>query len=177
MRRAQRVLKLPSATTRLPMPASVQVGVVERYNDPDWLEGLLTRVRLMLGLDAATPFTVVSKRLPACQQVPWGGEVRRGQADWVVSTCSWPLPVLPTRVQIRASTKDRPRPLYYSTALNLGLHKARGQPCLVDYLLPDGTPLPARRWMRRLLLLPPPATTAAAVHRVCRILAGASPSL
>ncbi|EFN52896.1 hypothetical protein CHLNCDRAFT_138439 [Chlorella variabilis] len=113
-----------------------QVGVVERYNDPDWLEGLLTRVRLMLGLDAATPFTV-----------------------------------------IRASTKDRPRPLYYSTALNLGLHKARGQPCLVDYLLPDGTPLPARRWMRRLLLLPPPATTAAAVHRVCRILADLRESL
>lgn len=39
--------------------------------------------------------------------------------------------------QIRASTRDRPRPLYYCTALNLGLHKARGQPCLLDYLLPQ----------------------------------------
>ena len=75
-------------------------------------------------------------------------------------------------LQIRASSADRPRPLYYSTALNLGLHRARGQPCLLDYLLPPASPLPARRWLRRLLLLPPPPATAAAVHRACRILSG-----
>ncbi|PRW39283.1 mitochondrial-targeted muts 1 [Chlorella sorokiniana] len=113
-----------------------QVGVVERYSDPDWLEGLLTRVRSMLGLDASTHFNV-----------------------------------------IRASTRDRPRPLYYCTALNLGLHKARGQPCLLDYLLPQGSQLPLRRWMRRLLLLPPGPATAVALHRVCEILAGLSESL
>ena len=50
---------------------------------------------------------------------------------YALSQRSWP------RLQIRASTRDRPRPLYYCTALNLGLHKARGQPCLLDYLLPQ----------------------------------------
>ncbi|PSC67590.1 mitochondrial-targeted muts 1, partial [Micractinium conductrix] len=108
-----------------------QVGVVERYSDPDPLEGLLTRIRSMLGLSASEHFTV-----------------------------------------IRASARDRPRPLYHSTALNLGLHKARGQPCLLDYLLPPASPLPARRWLRRLLLLPPPPATAVAIHRACAILAG-----
>ena len=73
-------------------------------------------------------------------------------------------------IQIRASSADRPRPLYYSTALNLGLHKARGQPCLLDSLLPPASPLPARRWLRRLLLLPPPPATAVAVHRACAVL-------
>lgn len=135
-----------------------------------------------------------------------------------------PCQCSPPHLQIRASTRDRPRPLYYCTALNLGLHKARGQPCLLDYLLPQvrrlvynigtceglcvrygcarttskqepayrklsayvkplppptptplllqGSPLPLRRWMRRLLLLPPGPATAAALHRVCEILAG-----
>ncbi|PSC73121.1 DNA mismatch repair mitochondrial isoform X1, partial [Micractinium conductrix] len=99
------------------------------HEDP--LEGLLTRIRSMLGLSASEHFTV-----------------------------------------IRASARDRPRPLYHSTALNLGLHKARGQPCLLDYLLPPASPLPARRWLRRLLLLPPPPATAVAIHRACAILAG-----
>ena len=85
-------------------------------------------------------------------------------------------PYLP-RAQIRASARDRPRPLYHSTALNLGLHKARGQPCLLDYLLPPASPLPARRWLRRLLLLPPPPATAVAIHRACAILAGESGQL
>ena len=57
-------------------------------------------------------------------------------------------------LQIRASSADRPRPLYYSTALNLGLHRARGQPCLLDYLLPPASPLPARRWLRRRYTVP-----------------------
>ncbi|KAL4438720.1 hypothetical protein ABPG77_006324 [Micractinium sp. CCAP 211/92] len=109
-----------------------QVGIVERYSDPDWLEGLLTRVRLMMNLPASEPFTI-----------------------------------------IRSSTRDRPRPLYYSTALNLGLHRARGQPCLLDYMLPSNTSpqLPARRWLRRLLLLPPPPATAVAIRCVCATLA------
>ncbi|KAL4440153.1 hypothetical protein ABPG75_003154 [Micractinium tetrahymenae] len=115
-----------------------QVGIVERYSDPDWLEGLLTRIRLMMNLPASEPFTV-----------------------------------------IRSSTRDRPRPLYYSTALNLGLHRARGQPCLLDYMLPSNTSpqLPARRWLRRLLLLPPPPAMAVAIRRICAILAGLEDSL
>lgn len=39
---------------------AVQIGAVERYSDPDWLQGLLTRVRVMLGLSADTHFTIVS---------------------------------------------------------------------------------------------------------------------
>lgn len=75
-------------------------------------------------------------------------------------------------MQIRASTRDRPRPLYFCTALNLGLHKARGQPCILDYMLPPASPLPVRNWIRRLLLLPPPPATAASVHRICSTLEG-----
>ncbi|KAI3431602.1 hypothetical protein D9Q98_004652 [Chlorella vulgaris] len=113
-----------------------QIGAVERYSDPDWLQGLLTRVRVMLGLSADTHFTI-----------------------------------------IRASTRDRPRPLYFCTALNLGLHKARGQPCILDYMLPPASPLPVRNWIRRLLLLPPPPATAASVHRICSTLEGMRESL
>lgn len=64
----------------------------------------------------------------------------------------------------------RPRPLYHSTASNLGLHKTRGVPNLLDYCLPQGSPLTSRRWMRKLLLLPPPPSVAAAIHAACRSL-------
>ena len=32
------------------------------------------------------------------------------------------------RVQVVAQAKDRPKPLYFSTASQLGLHKTRGKP-------------------------------------------------
>jgi hypothetical protein len=45
---------------------------VERYSDQDWLNGLLNRVRVMLGLPAATPFNVVSAAA-RCLAGRWGG--------------------------------------------------------------------------------------------------------
>jgi hypothetical protein len=69
-----------------------------------------------------------------------------------------------------ASPKTRPRPLYFSTASNLGLHKTRGVPSLIDYALPAGAPLTARRWLRKLLLLPPPPNVSLAIHAACAAL-------
>lgn len=68
----------------------------------------------------------------------------------------------------RARAGERPRPLYHSSAVNLGLHKARGVPPLLDSVVGAGAPLPSRRWLRRLLLLPPPPTVGLAIHRACR---------
>lgn len=67
-----------------------------------------------------------------------------------------------------SSPKVRPRPLYFSTASNLGLHKTRGVPSILDFMLPSGAPLSARRWMRSLLLMPPSGPVALAIHTVCR---------
>lgn len=47
---------------------------MERYSDQDWLNGLLNRVRVMLGLPAATPFNVVSAAA-AVYGLKRGGEV------------------------------------------------------------------------------------------------------
>ena len=38
--------------------------------------------------------------------------------------------------QVRNQVSDRPKPLYYSTASQLGFHKTRGVPGLLDALLP-----------------------------------------
>ncbi|KAL6770905.1 MSH1 [Auxenochlorella protothecoides x Auxenochlorella symbiontica] len=70
----------------------------------------------------------------------------------------------------RSIASDRPRPLYFSSAVNLGLHKSRGVPPLLDCVLGPGAPLPSRRWLRRLLLLPPPPAVGLAVHRACTAL-------
>eukprot|EP00887_Chlorella_sp_A99_P001624 scaffold8.g1624.t1 len=74
---------------------------------------------------------------------------------------------------------SRPRPLYHSTACNLGLHKTRGVPSLLDATLPSGellyrVPLASRRWMRNLLLLPPPPAVGLALNKACGLLAGDS---
>lgn len=37
---------------------------------------------------------------------------------------------------MRTEGSDRPKPLYYSTASQLGFHKTRGVPGLLDALLP-----------------------------------------
>lgn len=73
-----------------------------------------------------------------------------------------------------ASPKTRPRPLYYASASNLGLHKTRGVPSLIDYALPAGAPLTSRRWLRRLLLLPPPPAVGLAIHAACAALQSAT---
>jgi hypothetical protein len=105
------------------------VGLVERYSDPDPVEGLLTRIKRQLGIAPDEHFSFVT--------TPPG---------------------------------VRPRPLYYSTAANLGLHKTRGVPSLLDNLLPASAPLTCRRWLTRLLLLPPDPVTGHAVHEACRAL-------
>ncbi len=38
--------------------------------------------------------------------------------------------------QVRNQVTNRPKPLYYSTASQLGFHKTRGVPGLLDALLP-----------------------------------------
>jgi hypothetical protein len=38
--------------------------------------------------------------------------------------------------QVRTEVNDRPKPLYFSTASQLGFHKTRGVPALLDALLP-----------------------------------------
>lgn len=65
---------------------------------------------------------------------------------------------------------DRPRPLYYSTATNLGLHTTKGVPSLLDAMLPPTAPLASRRWLRGVLLLPPSRHIAAAIHQACQSL-------
>jgi hypothetical protein len=78
---------------------------------------------------------------------------------------------LPSDAQFRvlpsSSPSSRPRPLYFSTASNLGLHKTRGVPSILDYALPTTAPLAARRWLRSLLLMPPPPHVSLALHSSC----------
>lgn len=67
-----------------------------------------------------------------------------------------------------STPNTRPRPLYFSTASNLGLHKTRGVPSLLDYALPSGAPLAVRRWLRSWLLMPPPPSVALSIHAACK---------
>lgn len=65
-----------------------------------------------------------------------------------------------------------PRPLYLSTARQLGLVPTIGIPALVDHLLPPehaGGPGHAlcKNWVREWLLTPPPFDVAAQVHAAC----------
>ena len=74
------------------------------------------------------------------------------------------------------------------TASQLGIHRQRGAPSLLDALLPStyssstttGTtsrsvPLASRRWLERLLLLPPPPPVAGEIRRALEVLG--SPTL
>lgn len=78
----------------------------------------------------------------------------------------------PSPPQVSSRATDQPRPLYHSTAANLGLHSSRGVPPLLDCLLPPSTPAAARAWLRGLLLFPPPPRVGAAVLAACRQLRG-----
>eukprot|EP00775_Hariotina_reticulata_P013292 gene13292-13422_t len=57
------------------------------------------------------------------------------------------------------------RPLYYSTASQLGLEKWRGVPMLAAYLLPEGALKVEREFLRGLLTCPPPFGVASQLRR------------
>ncbi|DBA71802.1 TPA: hypothetical protein ACH3X2_010996 [Trebouxia sp. C0005] len=73
--------------------------------------------------------------------------------------------------QVTTAATDRPKPVYKSTACQLGIHKTAGVWPLLDSLLPPTpTSLLVRRWLRRLLLLPPPTEVAKSIRTACQFL-------
>ena len=78
-------------------------------------------------------------------------------------------------LQVTSAATDRPKPVYKSTACQLGIHKTAGVWPLLDSLLPPApTSLLVRRWLRRLLLLPPPTEVAKSIRTACQFLSGNS---
>ena len=83
----------------------------------------------------------------------------------VTLTCGMP--------QVTSTAAERPKPVYKSTACQLGIHATAGVWSLLDTLLPPGpTSLLVRRWLRRLLLLPPPTHVALSIRTACQLLSG-----
>ncbi len=79
-------------------------------------------------------------------------------------------------LQVTSAATDRPKPVYKSTACQLGIHKTPGVWPLLDSLLPPTpTSLLVRRWLRRLLLLPPPTEVAKSIKTACQFLSGDFP--
>ena len=78
--------------------------------------------------------------------------------------------------QVTSAAADRPKPVYKSTACQLGIHKTAGVWSLLDVLVPPApTSLLVRRWLRRLLLLPPPTHVANSIRSACQLLSGQHP--
>ncbi|KAK9867742.1 hypothetical protein WJX84_006840, partial [Apatococcus fuscideae] len=71
---------------------------------------------------------------------------------------------------VKSSAQDRPKPLFLSTAQQLGIHRTRGIPSLLDSLLSPEASLASRHWLKRLLLLPPPTAVAHSIARACQFL-------
>lgn len=74
--------------------------------------------------------------------------------------------------QIPQDLRTRPKPLFQSTASQLGIHPTRGIPNLLDYILPitSQTSQIPRRYMHRLILMPPPTDVANSIRMACQIL-------
>ncbi|KAG5186777.1 hypothetical protein JKP88DRAFT_308923 [Tribonema minus] len=68
----------------------------------------------------------------------------------------------------RAREAGRPRPVYLSTALQIGLLPNPNVPDLIPRLLPRGYPGHCARFLRRWLLSPPPHALADAMAELCR---------
>eukprot|EP00899_Mesostigma_viride_P008353 jgi/Mesvir1/17519/Mv08772-RA.2 len=64
----------------------------------------------------------------------------------------------------------RPRPLYLSTAKEIGLLPSPGVPSLVEAMLPHDCPVAQRKYMEHYLLNPPPHGVADAVQEACALL-------
>ena len=129
---------------------------------------LLSSVRRDLGLPPNEPFAEVKK----------GGHSRGGGFS--------------TKGAAAATASGGPQ-VYLCTASQLGIHRQRGVPSLLDALLPSSSyassisssgssttalrsvPLASRRWLERLLLMPPAPEVARDVRRALEVLG--SPSL
>lgn len=71
-------------------------------------------------------------------------------------------------VQILASSKEeRPRPIYLSTATQIGLLPNPNVPDLISYLLVSQSSAHSQRFLRRWLLTPPPYRLAQEMQRLC----------
>jgi hypothetical protein len=161
-----------------------QVGLVQKYTDADPVEGLINILRRELDLPATVTFMEV--RIFLSLLTKWLGTScnttdhqraavhsrQAGSGGW--QTEAGMRVARFGRAQVRSGAGDKPKPLYMSTASQLGIHKTRGVPSLLDALLPGGSgaPLLTRRYMRRLLLLPPPPDVAACIHTACKLLSG-----
>ncbi|KAJ8909195.1 hypothetical protein NDN08_005887 [Rhodosorus marinus] len=61
----------------------------------------------------------------------------------------------------KTTKKHTTRPLYFSTASQLGIHRTRGVPDLVGQVAGRDAPALVRQWIRKQLLLPPPPSISA----------------
>jgi len=73
------------------------------------------------------------------------------------------------RVLARSSV-NRPRPLYTSTAAQIGLISNANIPDLIPHLLPAGSSAHSVRFLRRWLLSPPSHSLADHFREICRVL-------
>ncbi|KAK9832926.1 hypothetical protein WJX74_001881 [Apatococcus lobatus] len=71
---------------------------------------------------------------------------------------------------VKSSTLNRPKPLFLSTAQQLGIHRTRGMVSLLDSLLSSEASMASRQWLKRLLLLPPPTHIAHSIAQACQLL-------
>ena len=81
------------------------------------------------------------------------------------------------RLNSRPRDPLRPRPIYESTATQIGLSPNACVPPLVDQLLPPGSPAQARRFLLRWLRSPPSRTLAAHMAALCGLLGTISAAL
>ncbi|CAM9461786.1 unnamed protein product, partial [Discosporangium mesarthrocarpum] len=78
---------------------------------------------------------------------------------------------------VTRNQEGRPRPVYHSTATQIGLLPNPNVPDLVSTLLPPGYPAHSHRFLRRWLLTPPSYALADCAHQVCAELSRTKVSL
>lgn len=76
--------------------------------------------------------------------------------------------------QVHPVNKDdeiTPRPLYLSTAQQMGILPERGVPKLIEHILPKGSPVTCQNLITNFLLNPPPKSVAADLRKTLQIIA------